>query len=193
MAGFRETLHDANDLFLNRWSPRSFDGKPLPGADLLTILDAGRWAPSAFNLQPWRFIYATPQDVEVWKSFLDTLVPFNRSWAQNAGALVAIVSETWIESPDKPCHTHSFDAGAAAMAIALQAQMLGYSAHAMAGFDASKVRAYLQVPEHFKPEVMIAIGSQASGERLPDNLKAREFPSDRKPLEMVSSPHKFVH
>jgi nitroreductase len=45
-------------LILERWSPRAFDGSAIPDADLETIFDAARWAPSAFNAQPWRFLYA---------------------------------------------------------------------------------------------------------------------------------------
>ncbi|GGC16782.1 NAD(P)H-flavin oxidoreductase [Novosphingobium endophyticum] len=188
----RSTNTDLNPIFLARWSPRAFDGSPLPQGDLRAILDAGRWAPSSYNYQPWRFLYATPdRDAtpdhgEIWNDFLDVLNPFNRSWAKDAGALIFIVSETQMGSPEKPNYSHSFDAGAAWMSMALQAHMLGYHAHAVVGFDEEKARACLQVPEHFKVDVAIAIGLLGEKESLPDGLKEREFPSDRKPLEAMA-------
>jgi nitroreductase len=39
-----------------RRSTPSFDGEPIPAADLRAILDAGLCAPSGYNMQPWRFI-----------------------------------------------------------------------------------------------------------------------------------------
>lgn len=48
----RQTDTALDALFLERWSPRAFDATAMPDADLATILDAGRWAPSAYNYQP---------------------------------------------------------------------------------------------------------------------------------------------
>lgn len=43
-------------LFIERWSPRAYDANPVPEQDILTVLEAARWAPSAHNIQPWRFL-----------------------------------------------------------------------------------------------------------------------------------------
>ena len=40
----------------DRRATPSFDGSPIPAADLRRILDAGLHAPSGYNMQPWRFI-----------------------------------------------------------------------------------------------------------------------------------------
>ena len=57
-----------------RWSPRAFTGDPIPDETLLTMFEAARWAPSCFNLQPWRFLYAK-KDGEHWLKFLNLLDP----------------------------------------------------------------------------------------------------------------------
>ncbi|CAN5337429.1 nitroreductase family protein [soil metagenome] len=178
-------------LFLDRWSPRAYDGTAIPEADLRTILDAGRWAPSAYNYQPWRFLYATRDDATNWQRFLDILIPFNQSWAKEASVLIIFVSETTMGAPDKPGHSHSFDAGAAWAQIGLQAHLLGYHAHGMTGIDLEKARTELGVPDGFRVEAAAAIGTRGDPAILPEGLRAREVPSDRKPLDEIAYPGNF--
>ena len=82
-----------NEQFINRWSPRAFTAEPISEETLLSFLEAARWAPSAYNSQPWRFLYAR-RDTPNWERYLSLLVPFNRSWAQQASALVLVMSKT---------------------------------------------------------------------------------------------------
>lgn len=187
----RQTDTALDPLFLHRWSPRAYDGSPIPAADLRTIFDAGRWAPSAYNYQPWRFLYASRDDAANWQRFLDILIPFNQSWAKDAGVLIFIISETTMGSPEKPSHSHSFDAGAAWAGIALQAHLLGYHAHGMVGFDQDKARTDLAIPDGFRIEAAIAIGTIGDPANLPDSLREREVPSDRKPLDELAYPGSF--
>ena len=182
----RETDTALDPLFLNRWSPRAFDGSVMAADDLRTILDAGRWAPSSFNYQPWRFLYATRDDAANWGRFLDLLIPFNAIWAKEASVLLFILSETTMGSPEKPSHSHSFDAGAAWSGIALQSTLIGYHAHGMVGIDMDKTRAELGVPDGFRIEAAVAIGRMGDPASLPEKLQAREEPSNRKPLEEIA-------
>ena len=89
----RAVTRPVDPLFLDRWSPRAFDASSLPQADLDTLLDAARWAPSAFNYQPWRFLYAH-RDSADWARFLGLLLPFNQSWVQHASVLTFILSDS---------------------------------------------------------------------------------------------------
>lgn len=173
-------------MFLHRWSPRAFDGSAMSAEDLRTILDAGRWAPSSYNYQPWRFLYAMRNDTANWPRFLDLLIPANAIWAKEASVLVFIVSEMTMGSPDKPNHSHSFDAGAAWSGIALQSHLLGYHAHGMVGVDMAKTRVELDVPEGFRIEAAIAIGRKGDPMSLPEKLQARETPSNRHPLDDIA-------
>ena len=182
----RQTDTALDPMFLHRWSPRAFDGSVMSAEDLRTILDAGRWAPSSFNYQPWRFLYATRDEAENCDRFLDLLIPFNAVWAKDASALLFILSETTMGAPDKPSHSHSFDAGAAWAAIALQAHLLGYHAHGMVGIDMEKTRTELAIPDVFRIEAAVAIGRMGDPANLPEKLQAREQPSDRKPLEELA-------
>jgi nitroreductase len=181
----RSTDYLVDPLFLQRWSPRAFTGATMPEYDLLTILDAARWAPSAFNSQPWRFIYAR-RDTEHWPRLLGLLTESNQLWAKNASALIILVSKATMlpRGADKevPSWSHSFDAGAAWCNLALQASLSGWAAHGMVGFDKERAAAELGVPDGYRIEAAIAIGKRGDKSLLPESLRAREQPNDRTPL-----------
>jgi nitroreductase len=180
----RTADHPVQPMFLERWSPRAFTGEAMPERELMTILEAARWAPSSFNAQPWRFIYAR-RGTQSWEKLLGLLIPQNAVWAANASVLIYVASHTLMKSnmgEMLPSRTHSFDAGAAWGYLALQAHWLGWKAHAMAGFDTERAPAVLGAPAEFRVEAAIAIGRQADKSILPESLQARELPSGREPL-----------
>lgn len=171
-------------VIVERWSPRAFDGSEVPQADLDVILEAAGLAASAFNYQPWRFPYAHRADSALFDSFISALVPFNQSWAKDAGVVLYAVSDEAMRS-DKganPNHSHSFDTGAAWANLALQAAALGYHSHGMTGVDFAKAAEVLNLPEGFRVEAAIVIGRKAPAEVLPEGLREREVPSTRKPV-----------
>ena len=178
----RQPEHPVSPLFLHRWSPRAFDGSDMAEGELMSLFEAARWAPSAFNSQPWHFLHARRGEA-AWPVFLDLLVPGNQIWAQAASALLFMLSDTTPDSAKgpRPSPTHSFDAGAAWASLALQATMMGYQAHGMIGADFDRARTTLGVPERYHFEAAIAIGRPTDPAILPELLRARETPSSRKP------------
>lgn len=178
----RQADHAIDADILARWSPRAFDGGALNAGDLAPLFEAARWAPSAYNYQPWRFVYALRGD-GAWEGFVDALLPFNASWASKAGALVFVLSDTFILPPGGsepvPATTASFDSGAAWAYFALQAAKQGLASHAMAGFDTAKAADATGAGERYKVEVAIAVGRSGDPASLPDGLRAREVPSSR--------------
>lgn len=189
----REPDFPIDPLFLERWSPRAFDSSDMPEEDLRTLFEAARWAPSAFNSQPWRFLYARRGD-DNWAAFLDLLIPWNREWAESASVLIFILSDSLMSTKwggDTVSHSHSFDSGAAWACLALQATRLGYQAHAMSGVEFDRARAELQVPERFRIEAAVAVGRRGDPAQLPEKLRAREQPSGRRPAGEFSYPGRF--
>lgn len=162
-------------LIANRWSPRAFDAAVMPQGDLDLILRAATTAPSAYNAQPWRFLYATRDGAE-WDLFLSLLVPQNAAWATNASVLVFFLSDTLMEYRGSlnPSHSHSFDTGAAWAMMTLQAEALGYNTHGMTGVDFDRTRTELQVPDRYRIEAAAAIGRKADPSILPDALRGAE-------------------
>lgn len=177
----RKSDYEIEDLILNRWSPRAMTGESIADATLFRLFEAARWAPSSYNGQPWRFIYAK-RDTEYWQSFFDLLVPFNQSWCNNAAVLMIIVSKNNFDHNDKPARTHSFDTGSAWENLALQAAALGLVAHGLEGFDYEKAHTMIGLPKDYTVEAMCAIGVLADPASLPESLREREKPSERKPI-----------
>jgi nitroreductase len=180
----RKSLYPISNIFINRWSSRAFSNEPLSNEELMTLFEAARWAPSAYNEQPWRFIY-TRKGSMLWNSLIDLMIPFNQSWAKNAAVLVVIISKNFFDRNGKPSHLHSFDAGAAWMSLALQGSVSGLVVHAIGDFDYDKAKTILNISPKFKIETMVAIGKQGKKENLPPELQAREAPNDRKKLSEI--------
>lgn len=188
----RTSDYPVDRTILERWSPRAFAADAMTEADLMSILEAGRWAPSGFNVQPWRFFWALRGD-SAWDRLLGLLIPFNQSWASKAAALVFYVSDTMQEGRSglAPSHTHSFDAGAAWALMALQAGHLGYHAHGMAGIDFAAAQRELGVPDRFRVEAAAAFGRIGDPASLPEGLREREVPTGRKPLSEIAFHGRF--
>ena len=186
MSDNRRVDHPVAPIFIERWSARSFTGDNMPEADLLTMFEAARWAHSAANRQPWRFSYALREDAE-FARYVEFLDGGNRPWAEKAAALVVVISQRRTPPTDgsepRPIGTHSLDTGAALQSFTLQASMLGYVAHPMAGIDAGKISADLGIDESdFKVEAMVAVGRLGLRDDLPEKYRDREKKSQRRPL-----------
>ena len=182
----RTADHAIDPMFLERWSPRAFTAEPMPQELLMGLFEAARWAPSAFNGQPWRFVYAhtgTP----AWEPLFDLLIAYNQAWVARASVLAFVISDRFRRTPGRdpsPIYSHSFDAGAAWACLALQATRIGWAAHGMSGFDTPRSYEVLNVAEaDFRVEAAIAIGRPADKSVLPEAYQAREVPSARMPVE----------
>lgn len=180
----RHPQYDINPLLLHRWSPRAMSGEEISDNELMRLFEAARWAPSSYNGQPWRFIYAK-RNSESWDKLFNLMVDFNKSWAKNAAVLLVIISRKNFEQDEKPSITHQFDAGAAWENLALQGETQGLVTHGMQGFDYEKARQDLSIPDTFDVMAMVAIGKPAPKEVLPPEVQEREQASDRKPLTEI--------
>ncbi len=78
-------------LLLDRWSPRAMSGEEISEAEL-RLFEAARWAPSSFNAQQWRALYAR-RGTEHWPVFFDLLVEANKVWAKNRRKLTESICE----------------------------------------------------------------------------------------------------
>lgn len=193
-ANGRTSEADVDPMFLERWSPRAFTGEAMPPAELAKLFEAARWAPSAFNAQPWRFVYAH-RDTAAWEPLFGLLAPFNQMWAKNAAVVIYLVSDRKRRMPGsepQPSRTHTFDAGAAWGYLALAASRNGWAAHGMAGFDRAASYGVLGVPEaEYEVEAAIVVGRQADASVLDEAFRAREVPSPRNPLDSFTFEGRF--
>jgi nitroreductase len=178
---YRKSEYPITPLFLNRWSPRAYSDRKVNDQDLLTVLEAAHWAPSSNNDQPWRFFVAkTEEQLELFHSFISE---FN-SWSFKAPVLILIGSDKLRPNGD-PNGAHAFDSGTAWGSLALQAQILGLATHAMGGFDRTKARTVLNIPDHIELHAVISLGYRGDKNQLPERVREREVPNTRRPLSEV--------
>ena len=173
------------EVILERWSPRAFSHKSVSRENLRKIFEAGRWAASSYNEQPWRFIVGHKGHPTYQKIF-DSLVEFNQSWAGSAPVLILSVASKTFARNGETNHFAIHDTGAATAYIALQATALGLHTHSMAGFDKNKARAAFGIPDNYDIGAVTALGYLGNVDDLPDGLMERELaPRDRKPLTEI--------
>ena len=178
-----ETSVELHPLIAERWSPRAYDASAtVSDADLTAFLEAARWAPSAMNGQPWRFIVARRGD-EHFQRLQSTLSGFNQVWAPSASLFIVVTTKT-TQDDGQPRTSAMYDAGLAAGLLTVEAHHRGYVVHQIGGFDRDVVKSEFNIPEEIAPIVILAIGKQAPISSITDEaLKAREeAPRTRLPL-----------
>lgn len=81
-------MAELSPLLAARWSPHAFDPSvELTDGEAASLLEAARWAPSAGNRQPWRFLLGHRGD-EAYKRLFVHLAAENQRWAGQASALL---------------------------------------------------------------------------------------------------------
>ena len=180
----RKANYPISDFILNRWSPRAMSGELLTQDELMTLFEAARWAPSSYNNQPWRFIYAI-KGTPTWEDFFNILAEGNQAWCKNAAALVVVASKTTFDYNGKPSRTHSFDTGSAWENLALQGSINGLVVHGLQGFSYKKAEELVNLPQDHVVEMMIAIGKRGNKESLSPDLAKIESQNDRKGLSDI--------
>jgi nitroreductase len=174
------------DIFLDRWSPRSFTDRSVSAEDLKRIFEAARWSPSSSNEQPWRFIVGI-KGTDTFDKIVSTLGGFNQAWAHKAPVLLLGVARKHFVKNDAPNHYALFDLGQATAAITLEAAALGIATHQMGGFDHDIARKALGIPEEFAIGSVMAIGYVGDPSALPESYaKSETSPRSRKPLDEVA-------
>src|SRR6476619_5971848 len=182
MSKTASTAVSVHPLLAERWSPRGFDRAHEIGDEALTaLLEAARWAPSAGNSQPWRFL-VTRRGEQAHDRLFAALAPGNQAWAGAASALILVAART-AGDDGRPQPWALYDTGQAVAALVTQAQADGLSVHQMGGFDTGGVRAEFGLGEDLTPVVVVAVGRHDSEAGLPEPLAAREAaPRTRHPV-----------
>ena len=179
---YRKPDNNVDPIFPRRWSSRVMSGEGLSDDELMALFEAARWAPSSFNNQSWRFLYARC-DTLWWDRFFDLLSVADKPWAKNAAVLLVIISKNTFDHNNKPSRTHSFDTGAAWENFALQGTMNGLVVHCMQGFDYDRAKQELNIPEGYTVEAMVAVGKPGKPDDVPESVLKRDTPNSRKKVE----------
>src|SRR6476646_19819 len=188
MSKTASTAVSVHPLLAERWSPRGFDqAHEIGGEAVAALLEAARWAPSAQNSQPWRFL-VTRRGEPAHDRLFAALAPGNQAWAGAASALILVAART-ADADGRPQPWALYDTGQAVAALVTQAQADGLAVHQMGGFDTDAVRAGFGLADGLTPVVVLAVGRQDSEAGLPELLAAREAaPRTRHPVSDLLLP-----
>lgn len=170
-------------ILAERWSPRGFDRDAVIDDDTLTtILEAARWAPSASNIQPARFIVGR-RGSAVFTTIHDALMGFNQVWADAASVLIVNVAELAIDA-ERENPWAKYDLGQAVAHLSIQAQHEGLHTHQMGGVDPARLAEAFGLRDDQAVVSVTALGKLADADTLPAELLERESaPRTRKPLD----------
>ncbi|HEY3864155.1 MAG TPA: nitroreductase family protein [Verrucomicrobiae bacterium] len=178
------TDHPIQQLLADRWSPYSFDSRPVPEADLRSLFEAARWAASSYNEQPWSYIIATSGNRAEFDRLLSCLVEPNQAWAKAAPVLALGVYNSKFAKNGSDNRVAAHDLGLASANLVIEATARGLRVHQMAGILPDKAREIYGIPEHNHAWTALAIGYEGDVSKLPDALKERDLARrPRKPLK----------
>ncbi|MBC8450515.1 MAG: nitroreductase family protein, partial [Chloroflexi bacterium] len=157
------------DLLKSRRSIRRYRPDPVPDEMVEQLLEAGQWAPSASNRQPWAFIVV--RDEAIRQQVAEHAAFYFIRWAHAAEAPLLIVLCGDARNPAYRRYLHE-DIGLAGAQIMLQAKALGLGTCWLGGIDRKAIAATLKLPEHLEVVGLLTVGFPA--EDPP--------PTSRKPL-----------
>jgi len=177
-----DTAEPLHDLLAERWSPRSYVADhTVTEAETTALLEAARWAPSAQNRQPRRFV-AGRRGTEVHARIAACVLERNRVWALRASLLVLGIVER-VGHDGAPQRFAEYDLGQSVAHLSVQAQHLGLHVRQMGGFDAEAAAAAFGVEAPYAPLVVVAVGRATAVEDLEPELVERDTaPRQRLPL-----------
>jgi nitroreductase len=179
-------MPELHRLLAGRWSPRGFDDRyELRPAELASLLEAARSAPSDGNAQPWRFVLGRRDDA-CYKRMFCALADADQRWAGRASALLTAAYTTAYG----PGAAAAYDLGQAMAHLGVQAVALGLHTRQIITFDVQRLHGELGLPRDVVPHAVVAVGRLGDPETLPADLRGREFRlRTRRPIvDLVLSP-----
>lgn len=152
------------NLARNRRPVRGFAERAVPGRAARCILEAARYAPSAKEAQPWRFVAVR----EALTRHRLAQAAFNHPHLRQAPLVIACCARihSHVSGTGRP--SHPLDLAAATQTMVLTAADLGLSSTWITGFRESTVREALEIPGDVPVVAMLAVGYPEGLEPLPD-------------------------
>lgn len=158
------------EVIKSRRSIRDFDDREIPDELLRIVLEAGIWAPSGTNLQPWEFVLIKDKSlVEKIKLFSPGL------FGKPAAIIVVCINRKIVEKAGKLGELMSvMDVSMAAQNIMLMAHAMDLGSCPVASFNKAALRELLDLPDHVDPMLMITLGYRKESPEPPKRRSLEE-------------------
>jgi nitroreductase len=174
-----------NENIYKRRSIVGYSDQPVPVNIIVDLFEAARWAPSAFNRQPWRFILGI-KGTSTFNKILDALNITNIEWASNAPVLIATVAEVYNKDRNSNNKYAWHDTAMAYSNMVIHATENNLFFHPMAGFSSEKIIKSFDIPNEFEPVTVAALGYKSNYPNISKNLKVRDLSErTRKPVSEI--------
>ena len=175
-----------HDLILNRKSSRAFAPQPVEHDKLTRLLEAARWAPSASNEQPWRFVVISKDNADLFDAVVRIFVPFYLDWARSAAVLIVAIGRIAWESDGAANPFWEYDLGQCVAYLTIAAESEGLVSGQIGAFNPDRVRQVLEVPAGYKPLTIVALGyPQEQRKDAGEVAKLEEPARTRKSLDEI--------
>jgi len=183
MTMLASTGYPVHEFISKRWSPYSFDDRPVEKDDLLSLFEAARWTPSSYNEQPWHYIVATKDNPKEFEMLLSCLVEGNQIWAKSAPVLALGIAKLNFDYNNKPNRAAIHDLGLAAGNLLFEATSRSLYVHQMIGILPERACELYEIPEGYEVMTGIAMGYVGVSKNIPDDIRGRDaVRRPRKPL-----------
>ena len=163
-----------HSIIRERYSTVTFSSKPIEEEKLAALFEAARWAPSAFNEQPWRFIVGVKGKDDSYEKIYNTLMEANQAWAKFAPVLVISIALKNSSVTGKPNRFAQYDTGMAVGNILAQATSMGLLVHQMGGFSVTNAKEYFDIDDKYEVMAAMAIGYKGDIDLFPEDIQERE-------------------
>ncbi|MBN1118548.1 MAG: nitroreductase family protein [Bacteroidales bacterium] len=161
------------NIIKKRRSIVCFDSKEVENEILRKLFEMAKWAPSAFNRQPWRFIVGK-NNSETYHKIFSALEQGNQIWAKNAPVLFTTIAET-INHQRNTSNRYAWHDSALAFAnLTFMATSLGLYVHPMAGFSSQSLIDGFKIPSGFEPVTVAALGYKSDCSNVPESVAERD-------------------
>lgn len=160
---------DILPIITSRRSIRSYTDKEIQQKDIITIIEAARWAPSAINGQPWRFIVVSDPDIKKQVGDASRFIGVVNRHASDASVIVVVCAK------NKTSRWADMDCAIASQNIMLQAHSLGIGSCFLGVFNEEKIKQILHIPDKMKIVCLITLGYAKGDVKAPSRIDAKDI------------------
>jgi nitroreductase len=166
------------DLFKaikQRRSVRAYTREDVSEEEVKKLIEAARWAPSAGNIQPWRFVIV--RDVEVKRKLAEAAL--NQTFIEEAPVVIVVCADEVRSSRGYGNRGATLyciqDTAVATQNILLAAHALGLGTCWVGAFREELVKKALNAPMNMRPAAIIPVGHAAERPRAPSRRSLEEI------------------